>query len=153
MEIYNQAINSGDKTADISPYLAEDRKKWFDDHDPAKYPILVAELENTILGYLTISAHRPGRLSLRHTAEVSFYVHFDHHRQGIASLLLKHALDLCPTLKIKTLFAILLETNTSSIQLLVKHGFVKWGHLPQVADIRGVEIGQFYYGRRVLKNV
>ena len=97
VEIYNQAIAAGQKTADITPVTAEDREKWFEDHTPDKYPILVAKDGNVIVGYLTISAYRPGRMALRYTAEVSYFVHFEHHRQGIASNLLQHAIGMCPS--------------------------------------------------------
>jgi len=103
VEIYNQAIAVGQKTADTTAVSIENRKAWFEEHKPNKYPILVAERDDSIIGYLTVSAYRPGRMALRHTAEVSYYVHFDHHRQGIASSLLEHAIAMCPSLQIKTL--------------------------------------------------
>ena len=151
VEIYNQAISAGQRTADITPFTTEDRKKWFEDHTPDKDPILVAEDNNVIVGYLTISPYRPGRMALRHTAEVSCFVHFDHHRQGIASNLLRHAIGMCPSIQIKNLFAIIIDSNQASINLLVKYGFEKWGHLPRVAKFDGIEIGHLYYGLRIGK--
>jgi len=147
-EIYNQAIAAGQKTADIAPVSLESRKKWFENHTPDKYPILIAEEENVIVGYLTLSAYRPGRMALRHTAEVSYYIHFKHHRRGLGSHLLQHAIDLCPSLQIKTLFAILIDNNQGSIRLLEKFGFKKWGHMPRVAEFDGIEVGHLYYGLR-----
>jgi len=151
VEIYNQAIAAGRKTADTTPVSTNDRKIWFQAHNPDKYPILVAEKNKMIIGYLTISPYRPGRMALRYTAEVSYYVHFEHHRQGIASNLLKYAISMCPSLQIKTLFAILIDTNQASIRLTEKFGFEKWGHLPRVADFNGVEVGHSYYGLRIDK--
>ena len=104
-EIYNQAVIAGQKTADISPVTVEDRKQWFENHAPDAHPLLVAEDNNLIVGYCTTSPYRPGRMALRHTAEVSYYIHFDHHRRGIATQLLKHAIEICPSIGIKTLFA------------------------------------------------
>lgn len=149
VEIYNQVIAAGQKTADITPFTTEDRGKWFEDHTPDKYPILVAEVGNVIVGYLTISAYRPGRMALRYTAEVSYFIHFEHHHQGIASNLLQHVIGMCPSLQIKTLFAILFDSNHSSVRLLEKYSFEKWGHLPRVADLDGVEFGHLYYGLRI----
>jgi len=149
VEIYNQAIAAGNRTADTVPVSLENRKEWFSEHDLYRYPILVAEENDTVFGYCTLSAHRPGRAALRHTAEVSYYVHFDYHRRGIASRLLQYVIELCPSLQIKTLFAILLESNGASISFLERHGFEKWGHLPRVADFDGEEVGQFYYGLRI----
>ena len=152
VEIYNQSIDAGQKTADINPVSTDDRKQWFDDHPPEKYPILVAEENESIVGYLTISPYRPGRLALRHTAEVSFFIHFDHHRQGIGSGLLQVAIDMCSSLQIKTLFAILIDNNQGSIMFLEKFGFERWGHLPRVAMFGDIEVGHFYYGLRIDKS-
>ena len=148
-EIYNQAIAAGQKTADISPITAGERQSWFEDHAPSQYPILVAEKSGAVVGYLTISPYRPGRAALRHTAELSYYTHFDHHHQGIASRLVAHAIELSSSLQIKTFFAILMDSNEGSIRLLEKFGFAKWGHMPRVAEFDGIEVGHLYYGLRL----
>ena len=146
--IYNQAVAAGQRTADIEPITVASREKWFTDHTSDKYPILVAELNNKITGWLSISPYRPGRMALRHTAEVSYYVHFDYHKQGIGGKLLKEAITMCPSLDIKTLFAILLDSNHGSIKLLTNYGFEKWGHMPKIAEFNGIEVGHLYYGLR-----
>ncbi len=94
-------------------------------------------------------SYRPGRLALRYTAEISYYVHDSHRRQGVASALLSHALDRCGELGIKSLFALLLEVNTASVALLEKFGFERWGLMPGVAEVDGEECGHLIYGRRV----
>ncbi len=147
--IYNQAVLAGQKTADIVPVSFENRKTWLEAHSPEKYPVFVAENENMVVGYLSLSPYRPGRMAMRYTAEVSYYIHDKYHRRGIASQLLDHAIDLCPSLEIKNLFAILMDSNEASFKLLEKFGFEKWGHLPRIADFDGVEVGHFYYGRRI----
>ena len=153
VEIYNQSIAAGHKTADLTPFTTDDRMEWFEGHTPDKYPILVTEKEKKIVGYLTISEYRSGRNALRHTAEVSFFIHFEFHRQGIALSLLHYAIEICPTLKIKTLFAILLDGNQGSANLLKKFGFEKWGHMPRVAEFDGVEVGHLYYGLRIHQGI
>lgn len=149
VEIYNQAIIAGQKTGDIAPVTVEDRKQWFENHTPDEHPLLVAKDNNLIVGYCTISPYRPGRMALRHTAEVSYYIHFDHHRRGIASRLLNRAIKMCPSLEIKTLFAIVIDTNAASIRLLEKNGFEKWGYMPGVAEFNGIEVGHLYYGLKI----
>jgi len=145
VEIYNQAIAAGAKTADITPFSLDDRKSWFNGHSPDKHPILVAEEAKSVIGYLTISAYRPGRMALRYTAEVSYFVHFEHHHKGIASSLLQYAIDMCPSLQIKTLFGVVVD----SIRLLEKYGFEKWGCMPRIVEFDGVEYGHLHYGLRI----
>ena len=148
--IYNQAIAAQFQTADTSPVDEANRSAWFAEHDAKTYPIYVAEqIDDGVVGYLSISAYRPGRAALRHTAEISYYVATEHQGQGIGTALVSYALEQAPTLDIKTLFAILLDANSDSVKLLEKHGFEQWGHLPKVADFDGVEVGHLYYGRRI----
>ena len=148
IEIFNQSVLAR-STAVLEAVTVEEKQPWFDEHVSEKYPILVAEAENKVLGYLYISPYRPGRSALSHTAEVSYFVDFDHHHQGVASLLMDACLEKCPDLGIRSLFAILLETNRSSINLLKKYKFEQWAHLPGVAEIDGLEVNQVYFGRKV----
>jgi phosphinothricin acetyltransferase len=101
------------------------------------------------VGYLSISPYRKGRDALRYAAEVSYYVDFNHHKKEVGSALMNHALQYCKEEGLKTLFAILLETNIASISLLSKYGFEKWATLPNIADFGGIEISQVYYGKRL----
>ena len=149
INIYNQAIEAGQQTADLTPVSVEDRKSWFESHPPEKYPIFVAEEDGLVVGYCTISPYRPGRMALRHTAEISYFVHSDHHRRGIASQLLEFAVQACYSLDIRTLFAIVLDSNTASVRLLEQHGYERWGHLPDVAVFGETEVGHYYYGLKI----
>jgi phosphinothricin acetyltransferase len=148
VEIYNQAISAGNATADTIPLTVEQRQDWFQAHIPEAYPIYVYDREDNVLGWLSVSPYR-GRPALARTAEVSYYVHYGHHRGGIGSALLAHALADAPRLGKKVYIAILLEWNVASIRMLEKYGFEKWGYLPEVAEFDGRLCGQFYYGRRV----
>ena len=148
VEIYNQAIQAK-CTARLEVVGVKDRQAWFDEHNREKYPILVAEAENKVLGYLNLSAYRPGRSALKYTAEVSYFVDYDYHQKGVASALMEACILMCPDIHIKNLFAILLESNASSIRLLKKFEFKQWAYLPEVAEINGVEVSQVYFGRQL----
>ena len=149
-DIYNQAIELKSATADISPVSVPNRRSWLSEHSSDKYPVFVADFDGAVVGYCSLSAYRPGRMALRYTAEISYYVHEDYRALGIASTLLQHAIDACPHLKIRTLFAILLDVNSDSVRILEKFGFQKWGHMPRVADFDGKECGHLYFGLRLL---
>ena len=148
VSIYNQAV-AIQATADLEPVTIESRRDWFSQHTEDRHPILVAEDGGEILGWLSLSEYRWGRQALRHTAEVSYYVHTEHRRKGLASHLLQPAIERCKPLGIKTLIAILLDDNIGSIRFLEKFGFEQWGQLPRIADFAGREVGHFYYGLRV----
>ena len=146
VEIYNQAIEAGENTADTETFSIEDRTAWFESHTPDKYPLLVAKEGDIVLGYATISAYRYGRKALLHTAEISYYIHFDHHRKGVASKLMQTSMSLCDSLNIKTLIAILISCNQGSIKLLEKNGFKEWGCMPNIVELQGKKFNHLYYG-------
>ncbi len=150
VEIYNQAVLEKFSTADTELITLENRLDWFLLHNPEKYPIFVYEKDDKILGWCSISPYRQGRNALRYTAEISYYIHKDFRRQGIANALIAESIDYSSRINLKTLFAIVLDRNIRSIKLLEKFGFEKWGHLPNVADFEGVECGHLYYGLRII---
>lgn len=147
--IYNQAIAEGNCTADTHSLTVKERQYWFDSHSPDKYPIYVMEQEGKILGWYSLSAHRRGRMALRNVAEISYYVNQNHRRKGIGRQLMQHALKEAPKLGLHNLFAILLDVNQTSVALLEKNGFSRWGHLPNIAEFPDKTCGQFIYGRKV----
>ena len=146
VEIYNQAVTIGMRTGDLNPFSPAERLSWFEAHSPEKYPIFVATIQETVVGYLALNPYRPGRLAFEHTAEMSCYIHNSYHRCNIGSRLMEHTIQIAPTLGISILLCILLEGNVGSVKLLEKHGYQKWGCLPQVACFDGLRVNHLYYG-------
>jgi phosphinothricin acetyltransferase len=148
-EILNQAISEGNQTAFMEPVPVSDREKWLLNHQKTGYPVYVAiePEEKQIMGYLSLSPWRSGRDALKNTAEVSYYVHEQYRRRGVAVALMNHAIRECRAIGIDGLLAILLDINAPSISLLEKFGFERWGHLPGVANLKEVRAGQYIYGR------
>lgn len=151
IEIYNQAVLEGEKTADTEPVTIEERKDWLSLHLNKRYPILIAEKKSQIVGWCSLSPHRPGRKALEKTAEISYYIHTNYRRQGIASTLITASIETAKQNGITNLFSILLDINKHSITILEKFGFEKWGHLPNIAEINGKVCGQFIYGKNILE--
>jgi len=152
--IYNQAVAIRGATADTEPHTLADQRQWFAGHPPHQYPVWVAEDMTGedmagIVGWCSLTPYRPGRRALIHTVEISYYVHQSWRRKGIGTALIQYALAQCADLNIKTLFALLLDCNRASINILKKFGFAEWGYMPNVAEIDGKEYGHLIYGKRV----
>ena len=96
-----------------------------------------------------MSPHRPGRKALRSVAEISYYIHKDHRKKGVANTLISYTIEKAKELGFKNLFTILLDLNKPSIYILEKFGFEKWGHLPDIAEFDDVICGQYIYGRKI----
>ncbi len=149
IEIYNQAVDEEFCTADLDHIIVSDREEWFKQHSSNKYPIFVAETKNVIYGWCSLSPHRPGRRALESIAEISFYIHKDFKRQGVGKQLIEYSLQEASKLGFKNLFALLIDRNDASINILKKHGFIQWGHLPEIANFNGKICGQFIYGKKL----
>ena len=135
--IYNQAIRTGQSTGDLEEYNVEDRVTWIQKFDKDNYPLYVAEIDNKVVGYCSLSAYRSGRKAMESIAEISYYIDESVHGKGIATKLIEYAIQDCQRIHKKTLLAILLDINTPSVNLLKKLGFKQWGHFPNVVDLNG----------------
>jgi phosphinothricin acetyltransferase len=146
---YNEAVQQRFATADLQTVTTAQRLAWFHEHDPTAFPIYVAEQDRVVAGWCSLSAYRPGRAALARTAEISYYVRGASRGLGVGHALVEHAIRDAPRLGKHVLFAIVLERNTPSINLLKKTGFELWGTLPDVASIDGELVSHVYYGRKV----
>jgi len=149
VDIYNQAVPTNQSTANTTPVTVEGRRTWFLEHEQDKHPVFVAEINNQVVGWCSLSVYRPGRSALRFTAEISCYVDSGSHRHGVGRELVNHALKASPSLGIKNVVAVLIDRNEASRKLVEKLGFQQWGYLPRVLDFDGQEYGEFYYGKRI----
>jgi L-amino acid N-acyltransferase YncA len=149
VEIFNQAIKTRSSLGFLNEFYVNERKEWFNEHSKNKYPILVADLDNRILGWVSISPYRKERRALDKTVEVSYFIHNAYKRKGIGSSLLNEMIKIAKELGYETIIAILFDRNIGSIKLLKKNNFKKWGLLPEVAEIDGEKFSHLYYGRKL----
>ncbi len=145
--IYNATIPSREVTADIEPVSVQSRVRWFEEHSPDFRPLWVVEAEGQIAGWLSFSSFY-GRPAYDKTAELSVYVHAGFRQRGIASYLLVQAFAKAPDLGVDTLLGFIFGHNLSSLALFEKFGFARWGALPKVALLDGVERDLVIVGRR-----
>ncbi|MFP3752366.1 MULTISPECIES: GNAT family N-acetyltransferase [Cupriavidus] len=149
VEIYNSTVPSRMVTADTEPVSVASRQAWFDAHQPARRPLWVCEdAEGRMAGWLSYSDFY-GRPAYGATAELSIYLHADRRGQGLGRYLLEQAIAHAPKVGVTTLLGFIFGHNTPSLALFERHGFARWGDLPRVAVLDGVERDLVIVGRRL----
>lgn len=148
VEIYNATIPTRMVTADIEPVSVESRASWFQEHTRNFRPLWVVDADTQIAAWLSFSSFY-GRPAYIKTAEVSVYVRESFRRRGFGSYLLTQALAHAPALQIDTLLGFIFGHNEPSLALFERFGFSRWGELPRVAVLSGIERDLIIVGRRV----
>jgi phosphinothricin acetyltransferase len=134
-------------TADTEPVSVESRHKWFHDHVPGRRPLWVAEEDGQVIGWLSYSSFY-GRPAYDATCELSVYVAPKHRRRGLGVELVSRAIKHAPRIDVNTLLGFIFGHNEPSLKLFEKLGFARWGHLPKVALLDGIERDVVIVGRR-----
>jgi phosphinothricin acetyltransferase len=101
-----------------------------------------------IAAWLSMSSFY-GRPAYRGTVELAVYVDERHRRAGLGSYLLSQALIRAPALGIDTVLGFIFGHNEPSLRLFARWGFARWGELPRVARLDGVERDLVIVGRRI----
>jgi L-amino acid N-acyltransferase YncA len=149
VNILNEVVRTGNQIAFTEEFTVADRAAWFAEHQSPDYPLYVAEIEDAVVGWVSLSAYRPGREALKHTVEISYGVYECMRRKGVGSAMVLKMLEVARERGHRIVFAIIFDNNTASLGLLEKHGFVKWGHLPDVALLNGTLLGHVYVGMKL----
>ncbi|MCF2825971.1 MULTISPECIES: GNAT family N-acetyltransferase [unclassified Pseudoalteromonas] len=133
--IYNETIPSRQVTADTELVSVAQKQSWFAAHTQNR-PIYVVELAEKVIAWISFSSFY-GRPAYDGTAEVSIYLAKAAQGQGLGSKLMDFAEQQAPSLFITTLLGFIFSHNLPSIRLFEKHGYKKWGELPNVAVMDG----------------
>jgi phosphinothricin acetyltransferase len=104
-----------------------------------QYPWLVYEKEGEILGYAYCSKFKE-RAAFAWDCECSVYVDWKAHKQGIASALYEILFDLVREQGYYTVYALITNHHTSSIELHKKFGFIEAG----LYEKTGYKLGQWW---------
>jgi phosphinothricin acetyltransferase len=148
IEIYNAAIATRISTAQLEPVTVESRRRWLTEHTPDKHPFWVLEMDGQVAGWLTFKSFLP-RCAYRGTAELSVYVGAKFRRRGVARTLLEEAITRAPSLQINALVGLIFAHNAASLKLFERFGFERWGLLPRIARLDGIERDLAIMGRHV----
>lgn len=149
VEIYNATIPGRMVTADLAPVTVDSRRPWFAAHQTPTRPIWVlAEPAGEVCAWLSFDAFYP-RAAYDGTAMIALYVSPNHRRCGHGRFLLQAAVSRTPSLGLHTLLGYIFGHNEPSLRLFEAHGFARWGNLPRVAILDGVERDLIIVGRRL----
>lgn len=153
VEIYNFAVATRTCSCDLDPTTVEARRPSFEAHTPHHRPFWVAEDAANpafgvagYLGFFHFMNERPGYFI---TADLAIYLHPAYQGKGLGSYLITQAIETAPSLGIETLTATIFASNEASIALFQKMGFERWGFMPRVARLEGVEKDLVLVGRRL----
>ncbi|MGE5380505.1 MAG: N-acetyltransferase family protein [Methylocystaceae bacterium] len=146
--IYNSTVPSRMVTADTTPVTVESRLTWFREHDPNNRPVWVVDEGGIILGWLSFSSFY-SRPAYNATTEISIYIDKEYRGKGIGKKLLSKAIQDSPKLGITTILGFIFGHNEPSLQLFLKYNFERWGFLPKVAVLDGIERDLVILGLRV----
>ena len=146
IDIYNATVPTRMVTAELEPTTVEARLPWFQEHSSGQHPFWVVESDGRVIGWLDFKKFLP-RCAYRGTAEISVYVDDRFRRQGVARRLLEEAIARAPSLGITALVGLIFAHNEPSLKLFERLGFDRWGLLPRIARLDGVERDLIVMGR------
>ncbi|HUD49453.1 MAG TPA: GNAT family N-acetyltransferase [Candidatus Baltobacteraceae bacterium] len=129
-DIYNHFVLHSSCTYQEEPEPLERRRQWFGGHG-AQHPVIVAEAGGQVAGWGSLSTYN-ARCAYRHTVENSIYVHHQHHRRGIGSILLQELIVRARSLGHHAIIAGIDSEQTGSVALHAKFHFEKVGHFKEV---------------------
>ena len=150
VEIYNEAIRGRISTAQLEEVTVEQRLAWFREHSAQSHPLWVAEIDGQIAGWFSFHPFIK-RAAYRRTAEISVYVGENFRRRGVGKALLGKAIADSPDLGITALIGCIFAHNEPSLRLFARLGFERWGFLPRVAVVDGIDRGVVVMGRHVAR--
>lgn len=143
LAIYNEAVRSSTATFDLEEQTLEERLEWFSTFGE-KYPLIVAETEQEIIGYCSLSPFNK-KPAYKHTVELSIYLSPSHRGEGVGSLLMQKIIERAQQLGVHSIISLITAGNTPSIKLHQKFGFQFAGKLREVGYKFGEWLDVEYY--------
>jgi L-amino acid N-acyltransferase YncA len=144
--IYNAAIPARASTADLVPVPVDARRPWFDRHAPGRLLVLVDDAG--VQAWAGVLPHHE-RAAYAGTGEVAVYVDPAARGRGAGGRLLDDVIARAPTWGLRVLLGRIFAHNEASLALFAGRGFARWGLLPGVCVLDGVERDVVIVGRRV----
>lgn len=130
VDIINYNILHSTALYDYSIRSVEQQKAIFEDKLAKNFPIIVATLDDEVVGFGYYSEFR-FREAYKFTVEHSVYVSHHHHGKGIGKLLLEKLIVLAKSQNLHTMIGVIDSENISSIQFHEQFGFENVGFIKE----------------------
>ncbi len=132
VDIYNEAILHTTATFDTQIKTVDDQRPWFDKHGD-KYPIIVAEEDDKVIGWASMSQWSD-RCAYAATAEASLYVREGYQGKGVGRQLSVAILKAAREAGLHTAILRIAGDNAASIKLAESLGFKHIGVMKEVGQ-------------------
>ena len=134
--IYNEVILNSDAIYRESEVPISERAEWFQAKVENGYPVIVAEIDQIVVGYGVYGNFRFGE-GYDHTVEHSVHVRSDSRSKGIGTAILEELINLATKDGRHAMVAAIDSKNIGSIALHQKYGFVESARMPEIAKKHG----------------
>jgi phosphinothricin acetyltransferase len=131
LAITNAAIETTTANWSDEPRTLEEQLAWFHEKLATGLPVLAAAAGNDVVGWATFGSFRHSS-GYRHTVEQSVYVADGRRRSGIGTALGAELIVRARARGVHTIVAGCEASNTASIRLHERLGFVETGRLTEV---------------------
>jgi len=148
-KIYNEAIKLNYATAHTEALPSEYHMQWLQQHLLEGNPILLVCNGDKVLGWNSLSFYRSGRKALAGVRETSYYIHEDYWNIGLATMLMEKIIVIARDLGVNTLVTFIMDANKTSVHLMNKFAFEKWGSLPAVLKMPGGDYDHLIFGKKI----
>lgn len=132
LSIVNHAILHTTANYLYEAQTVEDQQKWWEEKQHKKFPILVAMVDEHVVGFATYGTFRE-KIGYRFTVEHSVYIAPDFIGKGIGSTLLTELIKLAKSEGYHTMIGAIDAENQDSIKFHEKFGFTQVGLIKQAA--------------------
>lgn len=131
LEIVNYYIVNDTCIYDIEPRSLEKQIDWFNQLTVLEYPVIVAKIDQRIIGFASYSQFRP-KVGYKFSMEHSVYVSHREKGKGIGKLLLQTLINIAQNKGVHLLIGGIDANNTDSIGFHENFGFEIVGKMKEV---------------------
>ena len=122
LDIVNHTILDSTALYDYNPRSYEQQKTILTEKIKKNFPILIAEIENKVVGFAFYSEFRY-REAYQYTVEHSVYIDHQNQGKGIGKLLLQKLIESAKEQNLHTMIGVIDSENKDSILFHEKFGF------------------------------